>query len=76
MEPSMPSDETDEPVVVEVLPKDWDQPKAARKWEAVDLKSPMTWLLIPPAIIFAFGLVLFLVGKKLQALSEPTDPQE
>jgi len=61
----MTTDKTPETVEVEVLPKDWDQ-KPVRKWQAVDLKSPMTWLLIPPAIIFAFGLVFYLVGTHLQ----------
>ena len=50
---------------VEVLPKDWDQ-KPAKKWQTVNFKSPMTWLLIPPAIVFAFGLVFYMVGIHLQ----------
>lgn len=72
----MPTEESNDPVDVEVLPQDWDQPKTPRKWEGVNMKSPMTWLLIPPAILFAFGLILFVLGKKLQAAAEPTDPPE
>jgi hypothetical protein len=73
MELTMPTDETDEPVVVEVLPKGWDQTKTPRKWEGVNMKSPMTWLLIPPAILFAFGLILYALGMKLQKHAEPDE---
>ena len=71
----MPTDKTPETVEVEVLPKDWDQQKPARKWQPVDLKSPMTWLLIPPAIIFAFGLVFYMVGVHLQRKYGPPDQE-
>ena len=63
----MSKDENSEPVVVEVLPKDWDKkPPANRAMEKVDLSSPLTWLLIPPALLFAFGLVIWAIGMKLQ----------
>jgi len=70
----MPTDEKDEAVEVEVLPKGWDQ-KPAKVWQPVDLKSPMTWLLIPPAIIFAFGMVFYMVGVHLQQKYGPPDQE-
>ena len=57
-----------------MLPKDWDQ-KPAKKWQTVNFKSPMTWLLIPPAIVFAFGLVFYMVGVHLQKKYGPSDTE-
>jgi len=66
----MPKDKDSESVVVEVLPKDWDKTPDRprnRAMEKVDMSSPLTWLLIPPALIFAFGFLMWAIGMRLQA---------
>jgi hypothetical protein len=73
----MTADKKPEPVVVEVLPDGWDeQPPVNRAMRKVDMSSPLTWLLIPPALIFAFGLVLWAVGTELQRRAGMLDDQE
>jgi hypothetical protein len=74
----MPKDKNNEPVVVEVLPKDWDKPDRPRNraMEKVDMSSPLTWLLIPPALIFAFGFLMWAVGMELQRRAGMLDDKE
>jgi hypothetical protein len=54
-----------DPGEVEVLPKDWDKPRS-RSMEKLDWNNPITWVMLVPAILLGVGLVLWIVGIKLQ----------
>ena len=71
------SKDKNDAVEVEVLPKDWDKPDRPRNraMEKVDLMSPWTWLMLPPAIIFAFGILIFAIGARLQVKAQMQDEE-
>lgn len=73
----MAADKKPEPVAVEVLPEGWDQkPPVDRAMRKVDMSSPLTWLLIPPVLLFVCGLLLWVVGTELQRRAGMLDDGE